>query len=241
MAVDSPDPGQPTPPLDLPPERPIETFRRQVREVRRRRGLSQAALSARVRELGGSLTDTAITKIEGGSRDVSLGEALVLAAALGVAPLHLLFPIDGRPVRLVDLPNLYVIFPTEWAAGDKELRHLLAWIPPDQATPPEAALAGGAGAMLASDRLFPEDPIFDEWRPARDRAARRNHVYQLGRALLDDLGWDIYTAERFPDRDAQSRDRRIKRLQVRLRSFIDEMRLYLDEAGQEEGGSSASR
>ena len=68
-------------------------FRRRLRALRRVQELSQAALGARV-----GLSQSAVAKIESGSRDVSLSEAAALAEALGTDLTDLL-----RNVRSVEL------------------------------------------------------------------------------------------------------------------------------------------
>lgn len=83
-----------------PPETPRETFQRQLHETRRRAGLTQEALAEKVRDLGGALHATAITRIEKGRRDVSLEEALLLAAALDVSPPSLFVPAGDVTMRL---------------------------------------------------------------------------------------------------------------------------------------------
>ncbi len=189
-----------------------------------------------MRQLGCNLTDTAIRKIEGGSRDVSLEEALTLAAALGVAPVHLVFPIDEPATRLFDVPGAYRYAALQWAIGNRPLG-AFGWA---ANSPDQAAMAE---VFRTVQTLFPKDPIFDEWRPVSERVARKNHVYQLGKNLLHELGLDIYDAEAASRRPRGPRDpggqddldsirqMRLKRLQVRLHSFVEEMRLYPDDAG----------
>ena len=60
----------------------------------RRRGGIQEDLSRALAERGEVIHATAITKIEKGTRGVSVDEVLSFAAALDVAPVHLLVPID---------------------------------------------------------------------------------------------------------------------------------------------------
>ncbi len=72
-----------------------ETFAARVREVRNRRGWSQRELAERVTAAGRPMNASAVTKIEGGTQGVSLNDALVLAAVLGVAPIHMIVPMDG--------------------------------------------------------------------------------------------------------------------------------------------------
>jgi transcriptional regulator with XRE-family HTH domain len=73
-----------------------------VREVRIKRGLTAAQLAERCAELGApKITVQSVYKIEGQRqsaarppRQVTVDELLVLAAALNVAPVHLLVPPD---------------------------------------------------------------------------------------------------------------------------------------------------
>lgn len=66
------------------------TFARRMRELRQARGLSQAKLAAQMRRLGLTLDPSAVTRIEKnadtdeGARAIYLGEAVVVARALGV-------------------------------------------------------------------------------------------------------------------------------------------------------------
>ncbi len=90
-------------PVDGPSaETPREVFARQLQEFRKRAGLTQEALAERVREVGGTLHSTAITRIEKNKRDVSLDESMQLAMALNVPPDMLTVPAEGWPgyVRL---------------------------------------------------------------------------------------------------------------------------------------------
>jgi transcriptional regulator with XRE-family HTH domain len=84
----------------------------QLPKIRQRLGdLSGAALSERIEQRGGKLGRMAISKIENGQRGVSLDEALMLAAALDVAPVHLFAPLDDdegvaiTPELVVDAVN----------------------------------------------------------------------------------------------------------------------------------------
>jgi len=78
--------------------RPSGVFGLRLREIRRARGLTQAALADLVTAAGQPLDKAAVLRIERGGRGVSLDEALALAWVLGVAPLHLLSPPDGQVV-----------------------------------------------------------------------------------------------------------------------------------------------
>jgi len=72
------------------------------------RKLTTQALSARTRELGHPLDRSVIAKLEGGHRqNITVPELLVLAGALDVPPLLLLFPV-GRTQEIEMLPGMTV-------------------------------------------------------------------------------------------------------------------------------------
>lgn len=121
-----------------------------VREVRRRRGLTAAQLAVRCAALGmPDLTASTLSNIETGRRDetgrrrrdVSVDELLTLAAALDVAPVHLLVPPLGSPLTAVLAePNdeaLYAVTPTratriyrvrQWIRGERPLPDADPWL-----------------------------------------------------------------------------------------------------------------
>ena len=78
---------------------PGQVLARRVKEARERRGWSQGELAEQVNALGYSLARPIINRIEqGGVRagNVSVEDLFALAAALGVAPVHLLVPLDDE-------------------------------------------------------------------------------------------------------------------------------------------------
>jgi transcriptional regulator with XRE-family HTH domain len=78
-------------------DRPAQVFARRVRAARESRGWTQAQLADRLREIGYPKSRETLTKLEGGRyRGVSLDDAFAIAAALGVAPVHLLVPLDDE-------------------------------------------------------------------------------------------------------------------------------------------------
>lgn len=72
-----------------------------VRRARERAGLSAAKLEEKTRELGYPVTRGTIAKIEGGHRDgkFDVNEVVVLATALDVAPLDIVYPPTTTPVE----------------------------------------------------------------------------------------------------------------------------------------------
>jgi transcriptional regulator with XRE-family HTH domain len=102
-------------------------FAQRLRELREARGLSQARLAAQVASMHGlTLDPTAITRIEGGRRSVSLTEAVAFAAVLGASVDEMCTPGPG--------------------GTERELRRELA-----QA---EAQLANAEGAMYSADYAY---------------------------------------------------------------------------------------
>jgi transcriptional regulator with XRE-family HTH domain len=102
---------------------PEEVFRRRLQEAREARGgMSQRDLAARLADIGYRLSQSAITRIERGERKVSLGEAIALAAALDVAPVHMFLPIEGdQPVRLAPALEVKPDQARAWATGRRPL------------------------------------------------------------------------------------------------------------------------
>jgi transcriptional regulator with XRE-family HTH domain len=87
-----------------------DAARAQVRQSQQRHGWTQAQLGKAIARFGGTsrrgnaFDRTHIAKIETGEREISLEEALLLALALDMAPVHLLVPTDGdEPVQIT--PN----------------------------------------------------------------------------------------------------------------------------------------
>lgn len=85
-------------------ETPEQIFAARLREQRRASGLTQAELARRVSEyLPAPMGSTAITKIEGGSRPVTLNEAVYVAIVLQVSLTDLVVDRDPREVKLDEL------------------------------------------------------------------------------------------------------------------------------------------
>jgi transcriptional regulator with XRE-family HTH domain len=81
---------------------PREVFARRLRELRKRRGLTQAQLAEGMTAAGRPLSKAAVLRIEAGTRDISLDEAIAFASVLSAAPAHLLAPAEGEAVALTD-------------------------------------------------------------------------------------------------------------------------------------------
>ena len=80
-------------------QQPGEVLARRVKEARERRGWTQGQLAEQVRALGYTLERPVVNRIEqGGTRagNVSVEDLLALAAALGLAPVNLLVPLEDE-------------------------------------------------------------------------------------------------------------------------------------------------
>ncbi len=131
---------------------PGETFRHRLREAREARPMSQRGLAARLTELGLPMSQAAVTRIERGDRKCSLDEAVAIAAALDVAPMHLFLPIDGDdPVQLAPALEVDAPLARAWARGEQPLRPEDARFYAFQA--PSVRLTAGDLARLSDDEL----------------------------------------------------------------------------------------
>jgi transcriptional regulator with XRE-family HTH domain len=78
-----------------------DTVRARLRALRQEQGLTQDDLAKRVTANGLKMHETAITRIEKGTREMKPEELPALAYALGVSPIQLQFPLGIEPsVRL---------------------------------------------------------------------------------------------------------------------------------------------
>lgn len=130
--------------------------------IRTRVGMSSAQdLADRVKELGGRLDRAAISKIESGTRNVSLDEAVLLAAALDVAPVHLLVPLDdAAQVQIV--PSRKPVTATaarEWVRGRRPLpmtnarTYRTSWVPESEWEQRNARVEDAREGVEQAERL----------------------------------------------------------------------------------------
>lgn len=104
--------------------RPSQVVRDRVREVRTLKGWKQEDLSARLKGLGVGIDRATVGKIENGERKrLTLDDALGLAAALDVAPVHLIVPVKSdENVQLGDSNLVVAADPMRrWFRGDDPL------------------------------------------------------------------------------------------------------------------------
>jgi transcriptional regulator with XRE-family HTH domain len=104
-------------------EKPSEAFARQLRISRERRRWYQQDLANRLRELGASTDRATIAKIENGTKKrIMLDDAVTLAAALGVNPLHLITPREAESkVRLAPKLERDSVDVRTWFVGGRPL------------------------------------------------------------------------------------------------------------------------
>ena len=77
------------------PTDPLQTVRKRMKDVRRRRGMTAQQLAAAMTDLGVKWDRATVAKLETGYRQsISLDEWLTLAYVLNVAPVHLLVPLE---------------------------------------------------------------------------------------------------------------------------------------------------
>ncbi len=129
-------------------ETPGQAFARQVRESRERKPWSQEQLVDRLREMGVEWDRATLARLEAGRRKVSLDEALLLAAALGVSPQYLVLPRSNEPVQLAPNLTVEVRLARDWMRGftplsDDDERSFFTEVPDDQ-----LAAVGGSWETL---------------------------------------------------------------------------------------------
>lgn len=200
---------------------------RHLSTVRSRVGLDSAQeLADRVQALGGRLDRAAISKIESLSRNVSLDEALLLAAALDVAPVHLFFPLNDdaeveiapslKPVRTADA--------RAWFRGQaplpgrSEQTYRSAWIPPSEYERDRGRLrAAEADVEDAERRLRVAKSKLDLIAEERGRlddpfkragSGAQNRLERLDQKL--DTAYDLAAEAKVAFDDAKRRLRRIQ-------------------------------
>jgi transcriptional regulator with XRE-family HTH domain len=100
---------------------PSEVFRVRLREVRRLKLWTQQRLADELEPLGVRLDASAITRIERGTRGVTLDDAIAIAAALGVSPLHMFVPLDDNGAQLAPALTVSTVDARAWLRGQRPL------------------------------------------------------------------------------------------------------------------------
>ena len=98
-------------------ELPSQVLARQVRALRKRLDWTQEDLAWRLQELGTSMDQSMVARIENGKRAVSLDEMFVLAGALDVSPAALVMPRESGQVRVAPVMVADSFAALEWLRG----------------------------------------------------------------------------------------------------------------------------
>jgi transcriptional regulator with XRE-family HTH domain len=104
-------------------ENVVERFARNLADLRRKQGLNQSEVSARLNACGVPLRLNLISRLENGARVADVPELLALAVVLDVTPNRLLLTADATDEQIELTPTVAV--PSReawaWAAGDHAL------------------------------------------------------------------------------------------------------------------------
>jgi transcriptional regulator with XRE-family HTH domain len=170
---------------------PGQVFGQRVYETRERLGLTQQQLANRLEEIGHKpMHRMTVAKIEAGrdgpwqsvrAERVTLAETLAFAAALNVAPVHLITPLaDEVPVAITRKHAARASVLRQWIRGDVPLwprrtqvsvRDYIEWL----TSRPEAELV----AWITSRRLSELGPLERELVGEAVRGEARNLVERL--------------------------------------------------------------
>ncbi|HST24419.1 MAG TPA: helix-turn-helix transcriptional regulator [Gaiellaceae bacterium] len=121
--------------------RPGEVFADRLKQVRSRKGWTQDRLSAELQRLGHPLHRVTLAKLERGgtrSQNVSLQDVLAIAAALGVAPIHLFVPfredeqVAITPQLVRTGANVRAWVRGRGLLGDEDERFYFTELPPEE-------------------------------------------------------------------------------------------------------------
>jgi transcriptional regulator with XRE-family HTH domain len=95
-----------------------QTASRRVRFLRERLGWTQQDLADRLRRLGAPIDRASVARLETSKRGLSVDEAMRLAAALNVAPVHLFVDPDGdEPLQVTPADELTPAEARRWIRG----------------------------------------------------------------------------------------------------------------------------
>lgn len=133
---------------------PHAVFGRQVRGSRQRRHWSQQVLADLVNEATGwNWKQTTVGKVENGTRAVTVEEMLVVAAILGVAPVHLLTPREDDDEFLFAGLSMRAPVARAWMRGEEPLpgqnrRFFFSEVPDSEFTAPQHTSAADMRAFF---------------------------------------------------------------------------------------------
>jgi transcriptional regulator with XRE-family HTH domain len=136
-----------------------DEFRRQVRAVRKAKGLTQAQLGERAEAFGFRADQTIIARIERGERGLGLDEAAALALALGMSLVDL---IAGAPVPEPGTESSATVREREVENQARALRNAMAHMTATLAQANalvDAACGDGTMVRQAMEHVATVDPI----------------------------------------------------------------------------------
>jgi len=182
---------------------PVQALARRVREVRTVRGWSAQELAQRCDALGMPALDrSTIANIESGRRQrVGVDELLVLALALGVAPVHLLVPLDEQwyavtPGRVTGTSRV-----REWLRGNYPIHGADPGDPTARLADRETYLSQRPAG--ADDWTAPPEPTPDEREDRRrDRLRRLAEAEEAGLVTIQRQGaaWTVTPTDEWTER-----------------------------------------
>jgi transcriptional regulator with XRE-family HTH domain len=107
-----------------------------MRELRDGRGWSAQRLADELAQVGIKWDRSIVANLESGRRaSVSVEELLALAYVFGVAPVHLLVPVDERPYPIVPTDEYPTSRVRAWVRGEQSLKGERTYdteVPPDE-------------------------------------------------------------------------------------------------------------
>lgn len=161
-----------------------------VAKFRKDAGMTAQQLAERCKELGVPIHRTTITKIEGGRSRFDLGELLILAAALDVPPLVLLYPglPDGEVEIIPDRKGTsWTAY--RWATGMAP--SFLNLGTPSKGEQLVDAVLKRHGKMVELARVHVEKSVVSDETTKKSLESRRVQLAaEIGRqnALINDVG-----------------------------------------------------
>jgi transcriptional regulator with XRE-family HTH domain len=170
---------------------PTQMVARQMRDLRKRRGMSAARLAERMTQVGVPWDRGIVAKLETGRRrTLGVDELLALAYVLDVAPMHLMVPLDNQtPCQITPMLSEPAWAVRRWIggfrppAGGSERRYFSEqpdgdWYPPgpmplaqvDKGEPDEEAVRASRELMrrLVAGEF---EQVMHEMNEQRQRAA----------------------------------------------------------------------
>lgn len=164
-----------------------EWLRHRMPEIRRGHGgaqQSQRALAESLAEVGSGLSEQTIAKIESGRRGigVTLDEAMELAYALHVAPLHLMLPLDDD--ELVEVVPALDPVPT---------RLVRAWVRGETPLPGQDEIAFRQEQPVSEEKYRTRTATIRDFADAIDRTGDTKKEHRLVGLLV------AYLKEFWPD------------------------------------------